>query len=118
MYENLHCRGNRRKLVLAALFAVGCLFNGNYAFAKEDVNSLGVANVQQKTIIKGSVKDANGEPIIGASVIEKGTTNGTLTDIDGQFSIGVSPNTMLKVSYIGYKAIEVKSPPFDKSIPK
>lgn len=53
--------------------------------------------------IKGRILDAKGDPIIGATVIEKGTTNGTITDFDGNFSLDVSENAVVKVSYIGYK---------------
>ncbi|MDD6750107.1 MAG: carboxypeptidase-like regulatory domain-containing protein, partial [bacterium] len=64
--------------------------------------------VQQQTItVTGTVTDANGEPIIGANVVEEGTTNGCITDLDGKFSIQVAPNAKLKVSYIGYVAKEV-----------
>ncbi|MDR2919242.1 MAG: TonB-dependent receptor [Tannerella sp.] len=62
---------------------------------------------QQKKSINGVVLDNNNEPIIGANVIEKGTTNGAITDIDGNFSLNVSDNAVLQVSYIGYLAQEV-----------
>ena len=52
--------------------------------------------------IVGIVKDQNGEPIIGANVVEKGTTNGTITDIDGKFNLIVSAKAIVQVSYIGY----------------
>ncbi len=52
--------------------------------------------------ISGTVLDDNGEPIIGANVVEKGTTNGTITDLDGKFSLEVSNDAILQVSYIGY----------------
>ena len=52
--------------------------------------------------ITGHVKDALGDPIIGANVVVKGTTNGTITDIDGNFSLEVPDNATLLVSYIGY----------------
>ena len=57
----------------------------------------------------GQVKDALGEPIIGANVVVKGTTNGTITDIDGNFSLEVPDNAILVVSYIGYtdRTVEV-----------
>ena len=58
------------------------------------------------------VEDALG-PIAGANVVEKGTTNGTITDMDGNFSLEVSPNSILVVSDIGYKDQERK--PFDES---
>ncbi|MDR2809412.1 MAG: TonB-dependent receptor [Tannerellaceae bacterium] len=57
--------------------------------------------------ISGTVTDATGEPVIGANVIEKGTTNGTITDVDGRFSLTVRDNAVLTVSYIGYTQREV-----------
>ena len=69
----------------------------------------GVQGVQQdKRTITGVVKDANGEPVIGANVVEKGTTNGTITDVDGKFTLSVAPGATLAVSYIGYTTSEVK----------
>lgn len=59
--------------------------------------------------IEGTVKDASGEPVIGATVIVKGTTNGTVTDFDGKFSLDASEREILVVSYIGYKPQEVKA---------
>lgn len=62
-----------------------------------------VATVQQNGDCKGVVKDAMGEPVIGASVVVKGTTNGTITDIDGNFSIsGVKKGATIEVSFVGY----------------
>lgn len=55
---------------------------------------------QQK--VTGKVKDANGEPLIGVSILVKGTTNGTVTDIDGNFSLQADKGAVLEVSYIGY----------------
>ena len=52
--------------------------------------------------LTGSVLDGNNEPLIGANVIVAGTTNGTVTDIDGNFSLEVSPQAKLEVSYMGY----------------
>lgn len=58
-------------------------------------------------IVKGVVNDAMG-PVIGASIVEKGNTgNGTITDIDGNFSLNVSSNSTLIVSFVGYKAQEI-----------
>lgn len=57
---------------------------------------------QQKSKVVGIVNDATGEPVIGANVVEKGSTNGTITDINGHFSLEVQPNAVLQVSYIGY----------------
>ncbi len=59
-------------------------------------------------IVKGKVKDKSGEAIIGANIMEKGTTNGTITDIDGNFTLKVnSSKSILTVSFIGYKSQEV-----------
>ena len=57
----------------------------------------------QKKSITGVVTDASGESVIGASVVEVGTTNGVITDISGKFTLMVDPNGKIKVSYIGYQ---------------
>lgn len=62
----------------------------------------------QQITVQGVVKDQTGETVIGASVMEKGTTNGTITGIDGDFSLNMSPNGTLVVSYCGYKTQEVQ----------
>ncbi|MDR1331106.1 MAG: TonB-dependent receptor [Tannerella sp.] len=61
--------------------------------------------------ITGSVIDEKGEPIIGANIVEKGTSNGTVTDVDGNFSLGIQANAVLQVSYIGYITQEISSLP-------
>lgn len=61
-----------------------------------------------KIKVTGTVKDANGEGIIGASVVEENTTNGTITDISGNFVLAASDNAVIKISYIGYVAQQVK----------
>ena len=58
----------------------------------------------QTTTIKGVVKDVKGEPIIGASVLEQGTTNGTITDLNGVFNLKLSPKAKIVVSFIGYQS--------------
>ena len=62
----------------------------------------------QQITVQGVVKDQTGETVIGASVMEKGTTNGTITGIDGDFSLNMSPNGTLVVSFVGYKTQEVQ----------
>lgn len=57
--------------------------------------------------ITGQVLDNLDEPIIGASVLEKGTSNGTITDLDGNFNLTVSPQATLVISYIGYATQEI-----------
>lgn len=58
--------------------------------------------------VSGVIRDMKGEPIIGASVFEKGTQNGTITDADGRFALDVSDNSLLTISYIGFVQQEVK----------
>ncbi|WP_459187566.1 SusC/RagA family TonB-linked outer membrane protein [Parabacteroides sp. APC149_11_2_Y6] len=57
--------------------------------------------------ITGTILDETGEPIIGANVVQKGTTNGTMTDLDGAFSLNVPNNATLVISFIGYNSMEV-----------
>ena len=64
---------------------------------------------QQTRTVSGQIVDSKGETIIGANVIEKGTSNGSITDFDGNFSLEVAPNATLVISYIGYKTIEIKA---------
>lgn len=70
---------------------------------------LSVGVFAQQITITGVVKDAKGEPIIGANVAVKGTTTGTITDLDGGFSLKAPQNSLLSVSFIGYKSVDVKA---------
>ena len=63
----------------------------------------------QRLTATGKVVDAAGLEVIGASVLEKGTTNGVVTNLDGEFSLSVGQNATLVISFIGYKTIEVKA---------
>ncbi|MCD7848453.1 MAG: TonB-dependent receptor [Parabacteroides sp.] len=67
-----------------------------------------VNEVLQSSVIKGVVKDSNGEPLLGVNVLVKGTTIGAVTDIDGNFSFEAPSGCTLVVSYIGFKSQEVK----------
>lgn len=69
---------------------------------------IGTSVFAQTKQVTGFVKDATGETVIGASVVEKGTTNGVITDFDGVFKLTVSENAVLQISYIGYQTQEVK----------
>ena len=64
--------------------------------------------VQQANKVTGIVKDANGEPVIGANVMVKGQSIGTITDIDGRFVLDAPKNAVLQITYIGYVSQEVK----------
>ena len=68
-----------------------------------------IATQSKDRVITGTVTDETGEPIIGANVVEKGTTNGTMTDVDGKFSLTASNGSVVAVSYIGYLPQEINS---------
>ena len=89
-------------LLMGALVLLGLGYSSN-------ANAAGAPQeVQQATKkITGSVVDAQG-PVIGASVVEKGTTNGTVTDFDGNFSLTVKPGATIVISFIGYETQEIK----------
>lgn len=78
---------------LGMLLTFVFLLLGQMAFAQKEV--------------KGVVKDPTGETVIGASILEKGTTNGTITDFDGNFVLTVSDNAVLQISYIGFQTQEI-----------
>ncbi len=71
------------------------------------IGDVSIVKQQQEKTISGTIVDQDGEPIIGANIIEKGTTNGTVTDYDGNFSLNVGNNAVLNISYIGYLEQEV-----------
>lgn len=66
-----------------------------------------VIGAHAQSVVTGSAKDGSGEPIIGATIMEKGTSNGGVTDLDGNFSIKVGDHATLVVSYVGYERQEV-----------
>lgn len=69
----------------------------------------GTVSSAQEGKVRGRIVDATGEPVIGATVREQGTSNGTTTDIDGNFTLDVAPNANLEVSYIGYQTQVLKA---------
>ena len=92
------------------LLALSCLPLSE--MAAEQVDGMAVSPISQEVLqnsvkITGKVVDVQGEPVIGATVMEKGTTNGIITDVDGNFTLNVSPNRKLQVSYVGYQTQEI-----------
>lgn len=86
------------------LFFSLLLFIPLYGYAEDEVNQ----QVTQQTFrVRGTVTDEQGQPLIGASVAVKGTTQGVITDLKGQFSIETTQNATLTVSYVGYTPVEV-----------
>lgn len=101
--------GNIREVLAQALYNTNLTYSINdrhiMIMSKEAERKLAVTrnpDQEQRKAIIGNVIDQNGEPVIGANVVEKGTTNGTVTDIDGNFSLNVSNNAEIQISYIGY----------------
>ena len=105
MKENSFKRN--RKVLTALLLCTGFIAAQPLAVMAEDSVTSVHAVQQQKQTVTGIIKDATGEAIIGASVLEKGTSNGTITDLDGKFTLSVTPNATLVISYIGYQTQEL-----------
>ena len=78
-------------------------------FAVFAMSLVSISALAEPIQIVGKVVDANGEPLVGASVVEAGTSNGTITDLDGAFVLSVEPNVTLLVSYVGYKDQEARA---------
>ena len=98
----MNCKFSKTALLKGALTLMGLGYSSNANAAAS------VQEVQQATKkITGTVVDAQG-PVIGASVMEKGTTNGTVTDFDGNFTLNVNPGATIVLSYIGYETQEIK----------
>ena len=92
---------NRRKLLATVAICAALLGNGT-AMAAEAAPQT-VQGTAQSGSISGMVVDADGEPIIGASVMQKGTNTGTATDLDGRFTLKVKRGTPLTISYVGFE---------------
>ena len=96
---------NKAVIVALGLMLMLCPASRTWAYANVN-DSRTIAQSQKQ--VKGQVVDATGEPVIGASILEKGTTNGVISDIDGNFSLNVSsPNAVIVISYIGFKSMEL-----------
>lgn len=99
--------GNSRSMMVALL---GFALVSVPAIAKADPAGALAEQTSSNTVtVKSTVVDETGEPLIGATVMVKGTTNGAATDIDGNFSITCAPTATLVVSYVGYTSLEVKA---------
>ena len=90
--------------VLSAVLGNGLTYSvqGKMIVISKKGNTQPIVNQQKQIVVKGVVKDEQGNPIIGANVVEKGTTNGTITDVDGNFSLSIAEGSKLRITYIGY----------------
>ena len=103
--KNEFFKFSSRRILFSTVLA-SALLAGSPLAVFEEVNEL--QSVMQAGTVKGQVVDAAGEPVIGATVQVKGTTNGTITDFDGNFILNNVPEKgILVISYIGYQAQEV-----------
>ena len=101
----------QRAVLYSLLLSAGFIASPASVFAASESFPVTQSSLQNKVSISGTVRDAMGEPVIGASVVEKGTTNGTVTDLDGNFSLSVSSGATLEISFIGFKTQEIKVEP-------
>lgn len=101
-------------MLLKTKIIISCLLLTSLSFLKEECHAaeqpiykeaIEISSNQKE--VKGRVVDMNGEPLIGATILEKGGKNGTVSDLEGNFILSVPDNAVLKVSFIGYKSIEV-----------
>ena len=107
MNEDHKRRGiaSSKTLMTAAICA---LFLGGGSVMAHAAGTPVVQEQQQTASITVTVVDSKGEPIIGANVVQKGTTNGTITDFDGKATLNIKPGATVQVSFVGYKTTEVK----------
>ncbi|MBK5720113.1 TonB-dependent receptor [Dysgonomonas sp. Marseille-P4677] len=92
----------------ACCLLLACIMLGGLTYPQTSVAENSKEMQQSKTTVTGTVLDENGDALIGVSIVEKGTTNGTTTDIDGKFSISVSNlNVTLMITYVGYEKQEI-----------
>lgn len=93
----------------ASVIALSMLaFNGAVFAEKTQQTNVNINAQAQKTKVQGVVVDANGEPLVGVSVVEDGSTNGFITDAEGRFELQTTTNAVLKVSYVGYNTQKVR----------
>lgn len=111
MNEERKKRGLAYSKFLTAVAISALLLGSDNVMATQTVsgNVPDIKEQLQTIAVTGVVLDASDEPIIGASVVEKGTTNGGITDINGRFTLNVRPGAILKISYVGYQPQEVKA---------
>ena len=111
MNENHKKRGLTHSRLLTAVAISSLLLSSGNVMATQanPDNSFSITEQLQTINITGLVVDAAGEPVIGASVVEKGTTNGNITNVDGKFTLTVKTGAILQISYVGYQTQEIKA---------
>lgn len=109
---NENCKRGVLNNKILTVVAITSLFVGSsniWAIGTNSKSSFEVTEQMQAQTVRGLIIDQNDEPVIGASILEKGTTNGVTTDLNGKFSLNVKKGATLVISFIGYKTLEVKA---------
>lgn len=96
-----------RMLVIPAGLLACCALTTLDVAAKNDIPKTISLQVRTKIQVNGTVTDATGEPLMGATILEKASGNGTITDMDGHFSLAVPSDAVLSINYLGYKTQEI-----------
>ncbi len=110
MNEELRRRGSASKKLLATALVCALFLGGNALPSYAASGEADGINEQMQTVkVNVTVVDSQGEPVIGANVVEKGTTNGGITDIDGKITLNVSAGAIIQVSFVGYASQEVQA---------
>lgn len=99
----------RVRVIVSCCFLSLFFFISENSYASEQqVSKQTIETPADKTTVRGRVVDTNGEPLIGATVREKGGANGTVTDVDGLFFLSVPDSAVLQISFVGYETTEVR----------
>lgn len=97
-----------KKLLCTVPLMAGALLTNTFVAQAAELGLESIASIQQQTItVSGVVMGSDGEPLMGVNVVEKGTTNGTITDLDGKYTLNVGANAVLQFSYIGYVSSDI-----------
>ena len=97
-----------KKLLCTVPLMAGALLTNTFVAQAAELESESIASIQQQTItVSGVVMGSDGEPLMGVNVVEKGTTNGTITDLDGKYTLNVGSNAVLQFSYISYVSSDI-----------
>ena len=102
--KNENLKTSSRRLMMLAAVASGMAWPLQSAMAAPATQA-----VQQTGVVKGQVLDQTGEPVIGATVRVKGSQTGTVTDLDGKFSLNAHAGATLEITFIGFKPVTVKA---------
>lgn len=97
-----------KKLLCTVPLMAGALLTNTFVAQAAELGLESITSIQQQTItVSGVVMGSDGEPLMGVNVVEKGTTNGTITDLDGKYTLNVGANAVLQFSYIGYVSSDI-----------